>query len=418
MLFAFRSLQPSDNLTQLRKTLSRLIVVALLVCPTVIQAADNFESRTWTDRKGNQLTSTFVDAKNGEVQLKNDEGAIIKFKLADFSEPDQKYLRDLANYRRKLAAGEKPTLPADPAQASLAIQPLQTNTEPVPDMLPYRKPLLDFPLRTWTDSTGRKIQGKLVTAYNDKVVLDVKGNVFDLSVTKLSPDDQQYISIQLKGLQREDLVTVLAKAASAGQQQPGSAPAPAAVATNNNPAPTTLANDDIKARLEQLKAQRGGSNPDAGNQVAANTPAAQPLGTDDIKARLAKIREQKGEPEPAQIPTQPTVAAQPTGVSHSELMAKLDREQQEGNIESYKKSYAYELSNPEEAKKAKKEKQDQIDAQLKQSRQIPASAISSDENSSSDSGSGGFRIRRINIGFFIAIGAAIVGGIARLFGRS
>jgi predicted RNA-binding Zn-ribbon protein involved in translation (DUF1610 family) len=209
-----------------------------------------------------------------------------------------------------LTAGEKPTLPADPALASFDIQPRQTITEPVPDMPPYRKALIELPVRMWTDSTGKKVQGKLVTAYNDKIVIDVKGNVFDLPVTRLSPDDQQYVAVQLKGLQRDDLVNVLAKAATAAQQQPEGAPVPAPA-----PAPTTvtadssapaapLSTDDIRARLEQLKAQREG-NTDPATQVAANTPA-QPLSNDDIKARLAQIRQEKGEPEPEFIPAAPT----------------------------------------------------------------------------------------------------------------
>ena len=291
-----------------RRTLLPLLFAALLSLAASIQAEEaKFESRTWTDRKGNQLTSTFVDAKNGEVQLKNDAGEPQKFKLADFAEPDQKYLRDLATYLRKLASGQKPELPADPARASLDIQPRQTITEPVSEMLPFRKPLLEFPVRIWTDASGKKVQGKFVTAYNDKVVIDVKGNVFDLAVTRLSPDDQQYVAVQLKGLQRDDLVNVLAKAAATGQPQPSGAPAPVAmpapteVAANTQAPAETLGTDDIRARLEQLKAQRQG-NPDPGTQVAVNTPPAQPLNNDDIKARLAQIRQQKGEPEPEFIP--------------------------------------------------------------------------------------------------------------------
>lgn len=287
-----------------QRTLLPLWFAALLSLTVSIQAEEaKYESRTWTDRQGNQLTATFVDAKNGEVQFKDDAGEIQKFKLADFSVPDQKYLRELAAYRRKLAAGEKPELPPDPARASLDIQPRQTITEPVPDTLPFRKPLLDFPIRTWTDAAGKKVQGKLVTAYNDKVVIDVKGNVFDLAITRLSPDDQHYVAVQLKGLQRDDLVNVLAKAAASTQQQPAGVPVPVptAVATNDPTPAATLGTDDIRARLEQLKAQRQG-NPDTGTQVATATPPAQPLSNDDIKARLAQIRQQKGEPEPQFVP--------------------------------------------------------------------------------------------------------------------
>lgn len=320
------------------RTLLPLWFGVLLSLVTQIQAEEaKFESRTWTDKKGNQLTSTFVDAKNGEVQFKNDAGEIQKFKLADFAEPDQKYLRDLSVYNRKLAAGEKPALPADPARASLDIQPLQTITEPVPDMAPLRKPLLEFPIRIWTDSTGKKVQGKFVTAYNDKIVIDVKGNVFDLAVTRLSPDDQEYVAVQLRGLQRDDLVNVLAKAATAGQTAPDgavptAAPTPTDVAANT-PAPAApLGTDDIRARLEQLKSQRQG-NPDTGTQVAANTPPAQPLNNDDIKARLAQIRQQKGEPEPEFIPA--TTSPNPPSVppnsmmqSHQERMERLRQESQ------------------------------------------------------------------------------------------
>jgi hypothetical protein len=290
---------------------------AFLLLAAQIHAQEaKFESRTWTDRKGNQLTATFVDAKNGEVQFKSDAGAIQKFKLADFAEPDQKYLRDLSVYRRKVAAGEKPELPADPAKASLNIQPLQTITDPVPDMAPYRKPLLDFPIRMWTDSTGKKVQGKFVTAYNDKVVVDVKGNVFDLAITRLSPDDQQYVSVQLKGLQRDDLANVLAKAANPGQNQtgvPGAAAPPAEVAANTPPAlPPQMETNDIRARLEKLKALREG-NPDNGTQVATTTSAAQPLSTDEIKQRLpAPAPPPMVEPTPPPEPVQQVSQAAPS----------------------------------------------------------------------------------------------------------
>lgn len=341
MLFAFLQLQHSDFTAQFRKTLLWLLILALLICPRTAQAADEFESRTWTDKKGNQLTSAFVDAKNGEVQLKKDTGDILKFKLSDFSEPDQKYLRDLANYRRKQTAGEKPELPTDPAEASLAIQPRQLSAvEPVPNSQPFRKPLMEFPIRTWRDDKGSVVQGKLVTAYNDKVVLDVKGTVFDLHFTKLSPDDQQYISIQLKGLQRNDLVSDLAKAAAAGQQ-PGTTPAaPTAVAANTPEA--TL--DQLRQRIEQINAQKQANNPNAGPQAAANTPPAQPLGTDDIKARLAAIRKQKGEPEPevipatvpANIPPPPQSPAPlvPQGMTQQQAMAHQQAEMERKILET------------------------------------------------------------------------------------
>jgi len=285
--------------------------MVLLLSAASHAAESEFASRTWTDRKGNQLTSTFVDAKNGEVLLKNDAGEVQKFKLADFSEPDQKYLRDLAAYRRKLAAGEKAQLPADPALVSLDIQPRQTLTEPAPDMQPSRKPLLEFPIRVWTDVTGKKVQGKLVTAYNDKIVIDVKGNAFDLPVTRLSPDDQAYVAVQLKGLQRDDLVTILAKAATPEQgaadaaSTPTPTPEPTTVATNN-PAATAPSNtDDIHARLAQLRAQAQGDLP-AEPPVAAKTPPAEPPSNDDIKARLAQIRQEKSEPEPENLPATPS----------------------------------------------------------------------------------------------------------------
>lgn len=375
---------------------------ALLMLSAASHAEEaRFESRTWTDKKGNQLTSTFVEAKNGEVQLKSDAGDIQKFKLADFAEPDQKYLRDLSVYRRKLAAGEQPQQPADPARASLEIQPRQTITDPVPDMAPYRKPLLEFPIRIWTDSTGKKVQGKLVTAYNDKIVIDVKGNVFDLAVTRLSPDDQQYVTVQLKGLQRDDLANVLAKAATAGQQQPGAAPPPPTVAANTPP--TTLGTDDIRARLEQLKAQRGG-NPDAGTQVAANTPPPQALSTDDIKARLAKLRQQRGEPEPQFTPAASSPADDAMARMNAQAQAAQERmQQQQAEMERRQQEMLASVAPPTPTPAPP--------------RPAPTASSSSSSESSSESG-GGFRIRRINIGFLMAVGAAIFGGIARLFGRS
>lgn len=305
MRFAFLRTNNLRVIVRLRRALpSFLFLIALLGGPALLLAAEEFEPRFWTDKKGNQLTSTFVDAKNGEVQLKNSEGQITKFKLADFAEPDQKYLRDLAAYRRKQAAGENPALPADPALASLDIQPLQTITDPVPEMVGFRKPLLDFPIRVWTDATGKKVPAKLVTAYNDKVVIDVKGSFFDLPIVKFSAADQQYVAVQLKSLQRDDLTNVLAKAIAATKKQPDGSPAPVAPPTAvaaNTPPPMAapLGTDDIRARLEQLKAQREG-NPDPGTQaVLIPVPT---LNNDDLKQRLAKIREEKGEPEPAFIP--------------------------------------------------------------------------------------------------------------------
>jgi hypothetical protein len=317
-----------------RQTFLPLWFAVCLSVVAQIQAAESvFESRTWTDRLGNQLTATFVDAKNGEAQFKNDAGEPQKFKLADFSEPDQKYLRELAAYNRKKAAGEKPELPVDPAKASLDVQPRQTITEPVADMPPYRRTLFEFPVRIWTDDTGKKIQAKLVTAYNDKVVIDVKGTVYDLLIHRISPEDQQYVATQLKGLQRSDLVNVLAKAVIARQRQPDGSPAvplparpmPVTVASNNPPPTGSLGTDDIRARLEQLRAQRSG-NPDTAPQVATA-----PLNDVDIRSRLAAIRQQKGEPEPEFIPapTSPSPASYTPSTMLQEQHERMERMHQE-----------------------------------------------------------------------------------------
>lgn len=283
----------------------RVLLLALLVCPSMIRAAEEFESRTWTDRKGGQMIATFVDAKNGEAQLKNAEGQVVKFKLADFSEPDQKYLRDLSIYRRKQAAGEKAELPKDPALTSLEIQPSTDSADAAANAAPLRKPLFDFPLRIWTDTTGKKIQAKLITAYSDKIVLDVKGNMFDLPVTRLSNEDQEYLSIQLRGLQREDLVRDLTKASTPGQQ-PNPATTPPAVASNAPAPAATPAADDIQARLAQLKSQLQGNNPEPANQAAPNNPPAQP--SEDINARLAKLREQLGDSSRGETSSGPSPA--------------------------------------------------------------------------------------------------------------
>ncbi len=155
-----------------------------------------------------------------------------------------------------------------------------------------------------------KVQGKLVTAYNDKIVIDVKGNSFDLPVTRLSPDDQAYVAVQLKGLQRDDLVTVLAKAATPEQgaadaaSTPTATPEPTTVATNNPAATAPSSADDIHARLAQLRAQAQGDLP-AEPPVAANTPPAEPRSNDDIQARLAQIRQEKGDPEQENVPAAP-----------------------------------------------------------------------------------------------------------------
>ena len=375
-----------------------MLLLALLACSSLVQAAAEFEARTWTDRLGRQLTSTFVDAKNGEAQLKNDAGEVVKFKLADFSEPDQKYLRDLAIYRRKITAGEKAELPADPAKACLEIQPRSEYPGLITQAPPVRKPLFEFPIRPWTDTAGKKIQGKLVTAYGDKVVIDVKGAMFDLPITRLSGDDQQYISIQLKGLQRDDLVGDLAKATKPAKQ-PNATPEPAAVAANTPatpPAgqPATPAADDIQARLAQLKSQLQSNNPTPAPSTVTNNPPAPPSETNDINARLAKLREQAGAPLSEQNPTPPAAwSGAGTGSTAREQVAanltpsEMNPQDEEANFPS----------------------EDAVVAAA------PNAKASPSNSSDSESGGGGSQKTDISIGYLMAVGAAILGGLARFF---
>jgi hypothetical protein len=144
----------------------------------------------------------------------------------------------------------------------------------------------------------------------------VKGGIYDLFMVKLSPEDQQYVTVQLKGLQRDDLVNVLNVAVLAGQQQqPGApTPPPATVAANIPPPAAPLGNDDLKNRLAQLNAMRGG-NPDT------ETPPAKPLGNDDLRNRIAQLEQQKG----AGVPTGPSRAEQIA----QEQQARMEQQRQE-----------------------------------------------------------------------------------------
>ncbi|MGC4004556.1 MAG: hypothetical protein QM811_16105 [Pirellulales bacterium] len=262
------------------------IAFATLLCVSTIgYAADEFLPRSWTDRKGNQATATFVDAKNGQVELKTPDGKITKFKLSDFADVEQKYLRDLATYKRKLAAGEKPTVPADPILASLDTQPLQIAD--APSAGPARKPLSDLPIRIWTDTSGRKIQAKFMTAYDDKVVVDLKGNPTDLRYSVLSPDDQEYVRVQLSALNRSDLIVALTPP-----------PKPQGVPENGVAAvvPPVNATDAAMADLRRRREAAANGPQPMGEQMASVTPPATPA---PIPATPA--------PAPAVAPSTPTI---------------------------------------------------------------------------------------------------------------
>jgi predicted RNA-binding Zn-ribbon protein involved in translation (DUF1610 family) len=187
-------------------------------CASVLMAADYEVTRLWTDKLGNQSEATFVGpGTTGEVQLKDAQGNIGKFKLTGFAEPDAKYLRDLIAYKRKIDDEVAATLPLDPKENSLKIQPereLPPGTPVEAEDLP-KKPLTIFVTRVWTDNQGKKIQGKLLTYQGDKVALEVNNKPVAVPVKNLVKEDRDYIKIQLTALQRQDLLSDLAMSASA-----------------------------------------------------------------------------------------------------------------------------------------------------------------------------------------------------------
>lgn len=48
--------------------------------------------------------------------------------------------------------------------------------------------------RTWTDTTGRKIEADLVRVEGDKAILKIKGREVPLPLSRLSAEDQAFIA--------------------------------------------------------------------------------------------------------------------------------------------------------------------------------------------------------------------------------
>jgi hypothetical protein len=59
------------------------------------EAANTYESRTWTSSKGNEMIGTLVKIEDDVVTIKRDTGKVIDLGLTRFSLADQNYLKSI-----------------------------------------------------------------------------------------------------------------------------------------------------------------------------------------------------------------------------------------------------------------------------------------------------------------------------------
>lgn len=235
-----------------RLSQSLLSIVALFAL--VASADAQQQIRTWTSSTGKQVEATFKEIRDGSVYLTDQQGKEGKFSPSQFSEPDQKYIRELNFYHKAKEKWDKdpkkdpvkkpePVQPKDPRGTSaVPAQPGQPAPPPTPSTDdPMTTPLMAFVKRNWKDAKGRSIDGRLYNAKGDKVYIQNADpeKVIAVPIKNLEKKDQEYVTIQLKGLGRSDLLlglglaeadpALVAKQDPNAPMNPGAAPAMPAI---------------------------------------------------------------------------------------------------------------------------------------------------------------------------------------------
>jgi hypothetical protein len=243
-------LHSAHSLLLLRRlSLSLLSLVASFALMTSVDAQPQL--RTWTSSTGKQVEATFKEIRDGAVYLTDQQGKEGKFSPSQFSEPDQKYIRELNLYNKAKERWDKdpkkdsvkkpePVQPKDPrGTTAVPSQPGQPTPPPAPSTDdPMTTPLMAFVKRNWKDVKGRSIDGRLFNAKGDKVYIQNSDpeKVVAVPIKNLEKKDQEYVTIQLKGLGRTDLLLGLglieADSALVAKQDPA---APNAAGTPMNP---------------------------------------------------------------------------------------------------------------------------------------------------------------------------------------
>jgi nucleoredoxin len=126
------------------------------------ETPNNVTVRTWTDRSGQTINAAFVSMQYDMVNLKKEDGKIIKISRAKLSVEDQKEAD-------KLASSTAPSLKK--------AKPTEANSVTV---------------RTWTDRSGQNINAAFVKMQYGMVYLKKEdGKIIKISRAQLSVEDQK-----------------------------------------------------------------------------------------------------------------------------------------------------------------------------------------------------------------------------------
>ncbi len=171
--------------------------------------ADSY-ARTWTDKSGKEAEGTYVRVKDGRVVIQAGR-RIVQVPIADLSPQDVEYVR------KKLPKSRQDELP------------------------PLAEP------RTWTDTKGRELEARFVSADKKDGELQVivskakDGKVVTIPFAKLSDEDQAFVSQELAQQNKGNLLPPGQAVPLAANSPPQLAAAPPIIQQPQFPTPPQMA---------------------------------------------------------------------------------------------------------------------------------------------------------------------------------
>ena len=174
----------------------RTLTTALFLVGSILAAVGD-EMRTWRDQAtGKAIDAELVAIEGDEIVLKLDNGRKFTLLLARFHPEDQTYVTQwkedraqqakLEAEKKKKEAEEKAKVATDAVAAAAA----KSRSDPFME----KRDRPDEPLRTYTDASGKTIEGRVLRVKNGKATIRVKGNrSYDVPVARLSKPDQAFL---------------------------------------------------------------------------------------------------------------------------------------------------------------------------------------------------------------------------------
>ncbi len=176
----------------------------------------------WTDKKGNKIEADYVKTEGPRVVLRDADGKVHRAPFNQLSEEDQAWLRELKRLmgsrvwgRGRLSVkgslvgvGVGVAVKVDGADRVELVYPTREDLRWVDDLLMHKgadltAPLLfmiavenwaeqyAYPESIWTNTQGRKLEGRFVGLRDGKVVIRADDRNYDVSLMRLSSGSQR-----------------------------------------------------------------------------------------------------------------------------------------------------------------------------------------------------------------------------------